>query len=77
MTTITVEGEELTAEQLELIKGAGPAPLAPNPYIPAAVEAAIAAVTGGAAAHAVSGGAAALGAQVGAGMARLAPNPNQ
>jgi hypothetical protein len=77
MTTVTVEGEELTAEQLELIIGAGPAPLAPNPYVPAAVEGAVAAITGGAAAHVVSGAAAALVAQASAGMARLAPNPYQ
>lgn len=73
MTTIIVEGEELTAEQLELIKGAGPATLAPNPYIPLGAVAAHA-VSGGAAGNAVSGGAAA---QAGAGIARLAPNPYQ
>jgi hypothetical protein len=81
MTTTNMESvREITAEQMELIAGAGPvAPLAPNPYESTTAGAVAGAVIGGdpgAVGAASSGGAARLGAQM-SGPGRLAPNPYQ
>jgi hypothetical protein len=75
MTTTNMESvREITAEQMELIAGAGAvAPLAPNPYESPVTAGAVKAITGNGGA-ALSGGAASAGAQV-SGPGRLAPNP--